>query len=773
MKKFTPSKNQQDFYDFIINSDKNAVIDAVAGSGKTTTLVESTKLIPKDKTLLFTAFNKSIAKELKERVNGENITVSTVHGLGYNILSSYFNPEIDNLKYNKLLYEIVLNNKEALKKYNFQTTIKNYVTKIYELVSKKEIEIKQYNKNVISITNFGRLFFVNLDNKQKAIKDLNKIAIDYGIENSDDESLIAYYLIKIGSSITSKIDFTDMIFLPVLLKLDSNKYDFVYVDECLPIRTQILTQYGSVRIKKLFYKFTNKKPLPLVVTYNEVTKEYENKRILNIWSNGVKDVYYVLLNNKRKIKSTVNHKFLTTTGWKRLDELKIGDEIINNRGVVKTFVTQEYKYHNTEEVFDMTVEDNHNFIIVSTMSNYGIIAHNCQDLNTSQRLLIESTINPNGGRFVFIGDKKQNIYKFCGSNTESFDYLCKKPNTVTLPLSVTYRCPPTIVNMVKHLNPNIISYTNVDNGKVYNDYSYKNLRDGDMVLCRETFPLVSLCVRLVSEGRKAIIIGSDIGLSICRLISDVEKKNEEFTMEFVFSQLYNVKNKLIEKLEINNHITKAEASKDSTVILLDEKIKIIEALTNHDDKQYNEKKKIENLFSDDDKSGITLATIHKSKGLESDRVFILHKDLMPSRFAKDEEDFEQEENLKYVAYTRSKRVLGFITDYNAFDKHESKIHKVREINESKHIGIVGDKQWLDLEIIDIRNINGQYGSTIVVDFKDKKGNLLSRFGEIQRKFEKDNNLIKIGSKVSFYAIIKEHSVFNGKKITKLGKISLY
>lgn len=773
MKKFTPSKNQQDFYDFIINSDKNAVIDAVAGSGKTTTLVESTKLIPKDKTLLFTAFNKSIAKELKERVNGENITVSTVHGLGYNILSSYFNPEIDNLKYNKLLYEIVLNNKEALKKYNFQTTIKNYVTKIYELVSKKEIEIKQYNKNVISITNFGRLFFVNLDNKQKAIKDLNKIAIDYGIENSDDESLIAYYLIKIGTSITSKIDFTDMIFLPVLLKLDSNKYDFVYVDECLPIRTQILTQYGSVRIKKLFYKFTNKKPLPLVVTYNEVTKEYENKRILNIWSNGVKDVYYVLLNNKRKIKSTVNHKFLTTTGWKRLDELKIGDEIINNRGVVKTFVTQEYKYHNTEEVFDMTVEDNHNFIIVSTMSNYGIIAHNCQDLNTSQRLLIESTINPNGGRFVFIGDKKQNIYKFCGSNTESFDYLCKKPNTVTLPLSVTYRCPPTIVNMVKHLNPNIISYTNVDNGKVYNDYSYKNLRDGDMVLCRETFPLVSLCVRLVSEGRKAIIIGSDIGLSICRLISDVEKKNEEFTMEFVFSQLYNVKNKLIEKLEINNHITKAEASKDSTVILLDEKIKIIEALTNDDDKPYDVIKKIENLFSDDDKSGITLATIHKSKGLESDRVFILHKDLMPSRFAKDEEDFEQEENLKYVAYTRSKRVLGFITDYNAFDKHESKIHKVREINESKHIGIVGDKQWLDLEIIDIRNINGQYGSTIVVDFKDKKGNLLSRFGEIQRKFEKDNNLIKIGSKVSFYAIIKEHSVFNGKKITKLGKISLY
>ena len=36
------------------------------------------------------------------------------------------------------------------------------------------------------------------------------------------------------------------------------------------------------------------------------------------------------MNGKRKLKSTVNHKFLTTEGWKRLDELKINDVILSN-----------------------------------------------------------------------------------------------------------------------------------------------------------------------------------------------------------------------------------------------------------------------------------------------------------------------------------------------------------------------------------------------------------------------------------------------------------
>jgi len=75
MSKFTPSPYQQGIYDFITKGTGNAVVSAVAGSGKTTTLINALNLIPSELNVLFLAFNKSIAKELAERVpkNSSNI----------------------------------------------------------------------------------------------------------------------------------------------------------------------------------------------------------------------------------------------------------------------------------------------------------------------------------------------------------------------------------------------------------------------------------------------------------------------------------------------------------------------------------------------------------------------------------------------------------------------------------------------------------------------------------------------------------------------------
>lgn len=65
---FQPSKYQKAVYTFITKCKGNAVIDAVAGSGKSTTIVNALRIIDPSKRILFLAFNKSIVEELKSRL---------------------------------------------------------------------------------------------------------------------------------------------------------------------------------------------------------------------------------------------------------------------------------------------------------------------------------------------------------------------------------------------------------------------------------------------------------------------------------------------------------------------------------------------------------------------------------------------------------------------------------------------------------------------------------------------------------------------------------
>ena len=54
----TPSPQQKAVFEHIINRRGNLIIEAVAGSGKTTTIVEGCKFIHPSERILFLAFNK-------------------------------------------------------------------------------------------------------------------------------------------------------------------------------------------------------------------------------------------------------------------------------------------------------------------------------------------------------------------------------------------------------------------------------------------------------------------------------------------------------------------------------------------------------------------------------------------------------------------------------------------------------------------------------------------------------------------------------------------
>lgn len=633
MKSFTPSKYQEDIFNFILNDHRNLVISAVAGSGKTTTLIKALEIIPEDKSVIFLAFNHSIVKELKERVpkDKKNITLSTIHSYGMKTLMNSLHSEVDVKKYRNILQSIIDfktgKNITNLKLYDFNEEQKEYVNEIYKLIP-NVFEKKDFITNTLELCDLCRLNLVNFNIKSIGILEIKKIATKYSIDDDDNESTVAWFLSKIGIQYHKKIDYNDMILLPIILDIKVDTYDFVFIDES-------------------------------------------------------------------------------------------------------------------------------------------------QDLNKCQRTLMLKSINNNGGRFISVGDEKQAIYAFAGADHESYQKLKTLPNTVELPLSYTYRVSPEIIDLVKHINPLIIAHPKNRRGRIYDDFSYKDLKDGDMVLCRNTFPLVSLCLKLLTEGKKSFVVGSDIGGSLINLVKSITKKNELADMDDVITQLVSEKDKMVKNVMTKHNISRGEALKERKIVLFSEKIEQLDVLSYNICDPNLVIERIGNIFTNDEKNGIKLSTIHKSKGLESERVFMIHRDLMYSIRCKQSWEIEQERNLEYVAYTRAKTTFGFINDFDAFKTHTKRKIKNKTSN---HVGILNGTRFFELTVTNIKKYNGKYGDTVITELIDNDGNHFSIFKEIDTSFLKSrgkNDKVKIGSVVQFRATIKEHNEFNGVKNTKITNIKHY
>ena len=105
---------------------------------------------------------------------------------------------------------------------------------------------------------------------------------------------------------------------------------------CISGDSMITTMQGKRSIKTLyenqFRESSNK--LPKVRVYDFKEKRLVWSEIKEVFSTGKKQVFEVTIQvgsgNKRKIKSTENHKFLTPFGWKELKDIKPGDFIAKN-----------------------------------------------------------------------------------------------------------------------------------------------------------------------------------------------------------------------------------------------------------------------------------------------------------------------------------------------------------------------------------------------------------------------------------------------------------
>lgn len=280
-----------------------------------------------------------------------------------------------------------------------------------------------------------------------------------------------------------------------------------------------------------------------------------------------------------------------------------------------------------------------------------VLVDESQDMSLLQHELIKRVLDRRS-RLITVGDPRQAIYGFAGADANSYARLAElNGSSVEMPLSVCYRCGRRIVEEAEKIVPYIRPYERAHEGEVVLG-SLNDIEDGDWIICRNLRPLVEVYLWLLKNKIKSRVRGKDIGHSLIDLIN----KTGARTIDQLEKLLWKEADKLEQKLRTKGWKNPSASPKMDELY---EKIEVIRALAVEADTVMELRETIEGIFTDD-LEGILLMTIHKSKGLENDNVFFLAPELIPSRWATQPWQQEQELNLKYVAITRAKNSLIYV-----------------------------------------------------------------------------------------------------------------
>jgi superfamily I DNA/RNA helicase len=289
-----------------------------------------------------------------------------------------------------------------------------------------------------------------------------------------------------------------------------------------------------------------------------------------------------------------------------------------------------------------------------------------QDVSDIQREILTRVMKP-ASRLVAVGDPFQSIYGFRGANPESLNLITQRFNATCLPLSISYRCSKEVVKFAKDIVPHIEPSDTAVQGSVTDlgeKFDLRAFKADDMILCRNTAPLVSLAYELISQRIPCLVKGRDIGQGLIKLVDKLKAVSMDALRKKLDIWEQEEVQRLLKKDEDANTDIITDKADSLRVFVDSSKAKSAEELKNEIRTMFRMYTGADEWKNDrDDKTPediLTLSTIHKAKGLEAPRVFILNWFLMPSKYAKKEWEKIQEANLQYVAVTRAKRDLVFI-----------------------------------------------------------------------------------------------------------------
>ncbi len=216
------------------------------------------------------------------------------------------------------------------------------------------------------------------------------------------------YFIEINASDENSVDtIRSKIKTYAKLKIVGQDYKIIFFDEmdylCLSTDTKIITGWNTTqKITDINDIPTNKYiSIPSLNLQTGKVEKDKGKRVIS----GERELFEVELEDSRKIKCSMNHKFFIKCNGqiqkRKLSELKEGDKIVDcfdmlNIKSCKTIHVTPIKSINSickQKSYDITMQKNSNFFLGN-----GILTHNSKNAQACLRRIIETSKNT---RFIF------------------------------------------------------------------------------------------------------------------------------------------------------------------------------------------------------------------------------------------------------------------------------------------------------------------------------------------------------------------------------------
>ena len=270
-----------------------------------------------------------------------------------------------------------------------------------------------------------------------------------------------------------------------------------------------------------------------------------------------------------------------------------------------------------------------------------VVVDEAQDMSPAQ---LEIAMGLARDRIVVVGDDRQAIYGFRGIDSNTFNKLIKTIDADVLPLTITYRCPQSVVRLAQLLVPDYEACETNPEGIVRNLHKEKlveEAQENDFILSRLNAPLVSVAISLLKSGKRARVAGRDIGAGLKALIRKFKAKS----IPDFLSKLSTWEERQMKRMQ--------KAGREDKIGEIVDKADMLRTLFEEAPNMQFVDDRIDALFSDQEGRGVIMcSSVHKAKGLETQRVFTLDETFKSKFGATIEED-----NIRYVAITRAQAEL--------------------------------------------------------------------------------------------------------------------